>query len=134
LLKARAYIFEAVKGGNPAKTVGVIDLVQTGTLVKMNGSVSGLQPGLHGFHIHEKGDLGNGCLAAGAHFNPHKMMHGAPEDSNRHVGDLGNIETPVSGISLMLLCYAHILFSYLLTISVQPTFVYCRSRLQKKEG
>ncbi|XGW18836.1 hypothetical protein V3C99_002992 [Haemonchus contortus] len=103
VLKARAYIFEAVKGGDPAKTVGIIDLVQTGTLVKMNGSVSGLQPGLHGFHIHEKGDLGNGCLAAGAHFNPHKMMHGAPEDSNRHVGDLGNIETPKTGDTPILI-------------------------------
>lgn len=97
VIKARAYIFEAVKGGNPSKTIGVIDLTQVGTLVKLNGSVTGLKPGLHGFHIHEKGDLGNGCLASGAHFNPHKLMHGAPDDSNRHVGDLGNINAPASG-------------------------------------
>ncbi|VDL77422.1 unnamed protein product [Nippostrongylus brasiliensis] len=97
VLKARAYIFAAVKGGAPGETIGVIDLTQIGTLVKLNGTVSGLRPGLHGFHIHEKGDLGNGCLASAAHFNPHKMMHGAPDDSNRHVGDLGNINTPETG-------------------------------------
>lgn len=67
---------------------------------QLNGSVTGLKPGLHGFHIHEKGDLGNGCLASGAHFNPHKLMHGAPDDSNRHVGDLGNINAPVSTLSV----------------------------------
>ena len=66
----------------------------------MNGTVAGLKPGAHGFHIHEKGDLGNGCMNAAAHFNPHKMMHGAPDDSNRHVGDLGNINTPVSTVIL----------------------------------
>ncbi|KAK5974818.1 Superoxide dismutase [Trichostrongylus colubriformis] len=103
VLKARAYIFEAVKGGNPTKTIGIIDLTQSGTLVKLNGTVSGLKPGLHGFHIHEKGDLGDGCVAAAGHFNPHKMMHGAPDDSNRHVGDLGNIETPASGDTVILL-------------------------------
>ncbi|PIO75390.1 copper/zinc superoxide dismutase [Teladorsagia circumcincta] len=97
VLKARTYIFEAVKGGNPKNVIGVIDLTQSGTLVKLNGTVSGLKPGLHGFHIHEKGDLGDGCVAAAGHFNPHKMMHGAPDDSNRHVGDLGNIETPLNG-------------------------------------
>jgi hypothetical protein len=25
------------------------------------------------------------CMKAGAHFNPHKMEHGAPYDSNRSV-------------------------------------------------
>ncbi|CAJ0598129.1 unnamed protein product [Cylicocyclus nassatus] len=97
VMRARAYIFEAVKGGNPTKNIGIIDFEQIGTLVKLNGTVSGLKPGPHGFHVHEKGDLGNGCVAAAGHFNPHKMMHGAPDDSNRHVGDLGNINSPDSG-------------------------------------
>jgi Cu-Zn family superoxide dismutase len=29
-----------------------------------------LQPGNHGFHVHMEGNLGDGCIAAGAHFNP----------------------------------------------------------------
>ncbi|KAJ7520398.1 hypothetical protein O6H91_19G004100 [Diphasiastrum complanatum] len=53
--------------------------------------VRGLKPGLHGFHVHALGDTTNGCLSTGAHFNPFIKEHGAPEDENRHAGDLGNI-------------------------------------------
>lgn len=47
--------------------------------------------------MHEYGDLSNGCASAGGHFNPFGMQHGAPVDSNRHVGDLGNIEAGSNG-------------------------------------
>ncbi|CDP14303.1 unnamed protein product [Coffea canephora] len=59
------------------------------TLVK--GRITGLTPGLHGFHIHALGDTTNGCNSTGPHFNPLKRDHGAPSDQNRHAGDLGNI-------------------------------------------
>lgn len=57
------------------------------------GSLAGLTPGPHGLHIHEFGDMSNGCISAGAHYNPHKCSHGAPTDpkGQRHAGDLGNI-------------------------------------------
>ncbi|CAL2036810.1 unnamed protein product [Caenorhabditis brenneri] len=97
VIRARAYIFKAVEGQIPTELIGTIDFDQSGSFLKLNGSVSGLPAGKHGFHIHEKGDTGNGCLSAGAHYNPHKLSHGAPDDSNRHIGDLGNIESPASG-------------------------------------
>lgn len=38
-------------------------------------------------------------MSLGAHFNPKKLTHGAPEDEIRHAGDLGNIVANADGIS-----------------------------------
>ncbi|KAH7856328.1 hypothetical protein Vadar_000117 [Vaccinium darrowii] len=57
----------------------------------VTGSLSGLKPGAHGFHVHALGDTTNGCMSTGPHFNPAGKEHGAPEDEHRHAGDLGNV-------------------------------------------
>uniref|UniRef100_A0A0K0D7B5 Superoxide dismutase n=1 Tax=Angiostrongylus cantonensis TaxID=6313 RepID=A0A0K0D7B5_ANGCA len=60
--------------------------------------LTGLPPDDHGFHVHEFGDLSNGCLGEGLHCNSFRSPHGGPDGppSSRHVGDLGNIMTPAS--------------------------------------
>lgn len=48
---------------------------------------------IHGFHIHETGSIEQGCVSAGAHYNPDLMVHGGPNSTVRHIGDLGNVES-----------------------------------------
>lgn len=88
---------------SPSKTgkVGVIMFHQgTDGKVSISGTLSGLTPGKHGFHVHEYGDLSRGCITAGEHFNPANNTHGDPADADsRHVGDLGNVEANSDGVA-----------------------------------
>ena len=66
--------------------------------VEIVAELTGLQPGEHGFHVHEFGDcsMADG-KCAGGHFNPTGMPHAGPDDAKRHVGDLGNIKADATG-------------------------------------
>ena len=79
---------------------GTISLATMGTGVHFTGTVTGLTPGKHGFHIHEIGDCSApDATSAGGHFNPDKKAHGDPKAPEHHAGDLGNIEADSSGIA-----------------------------------
>ncbi|KAG0718198.1 Superoxide dismutase [Cu-Zn] [Chionoecetes opilio] len=91
-----------VLGGGEA--TGTLTLTQeappTGP-VHIEGVISNLTEGKHGFHIHEKGSLENGCVSAKGHYNPHMRNHGNPKHLERHVGDLGNIVADPTGTALV---------------------------------
>lgn len=79
---------------------GVVHITQESPCVEavITWDISGNDPNSkRGFHIHEFGDLTNGCTSAGPHYNPCGKNHGGPEDTVRHVGDLGNIHTDSCG-------------------------------------
>ncbi|ABI35792.1 superoxide dismutase [Ectropis obliqua nucleopolyhedrovirus] len=66
---------------------------------QIEGYILNLPRGKYGFHIHEYGDMSNGCTSAGEHYNPYNKNHGGPNNLDRHVGDLGNIESVSSTAS-----------------------------------
>ena len=77
---------------------GTVRFTRQADGVLIEAKVAGLAPGLHGFHIHEWGDVE--CMdgkCAGGHFNPDGSHHGGPEAAVRHVGDLGNLEATKDG-------------------------------------
>lgn len=71
------------------------DLGDQGVEVKVD--LFGVPPGVHGFHVHEKGDCGNNGQNAGGHFNPTAMIHGSPDAASHHAGDFGNVTADEKG-------------------------------------
>ena len=79
---------------------GRVTFTDTPDGVRVFAEISGLNEGMHGFHIHETGDCSApDASSAGGHFNPGGHPHGAPDapDAERHAGDLGNLEVDVDG-------------------------------------
>ena len=81
------------------KLSGYVSFIQVSNEeVRVNGMIKGVKKGKHGIHIHESGDLREGCKSLCSHFNPYNKYHGGPDDTERHVGDLGNIEPSANGV------------------------------------
>jgi len=96
--------------GSEAQGAVTFTQVESGILVVAD--LVGLEPGSHGFHIHEFGDCSAADgTSAGGHFNPEGTEHGAPSDSHRHVGDLGNVTADDAGTVHYEFTDTHISFS-----------------------
>lgn len=68
--------------------------------VRVTAEISGLTPGKHGFHLHEKGECNPpDFTSAGGHWNPTSAKHGSPEGGDHHYGDFGNIEANQQGVA-----------------------------------
>ncbi|HXG58220.1 MAG TPA: superoxide dismutase family protein [Thermoanaerobaculia bacterium] len=86
---------EPTEGSTARGTVRFTELRDGGVEVTID--LTGVPPGVHGFHVHEKGDCGERGNAAGGHFNPMNMPHGAPDAVSRHAGDFGNVTADANG-------------------------------------
>jgi len=86
--KATATI-SAISGSNVSGVVNFREL--SGGAVEVHAVLSGVPAGVHGFHIHDKGDCGDNGNAAGGHFNPAGAPHAAPTVDPHHAGDFGNV-------------------------------------------
>ncbi|MBL7089446.1 superoxide dismutase family protein [Acidovorax sp.] len=82
-------------------TAGTVSFVQSGDVVKVSGTVSGLKPGAeHGFHVHEKGDCSSGDgMSTGGHFNPGGKPHGSHGAGEHHTGDLPSLKADSNGVA-----------------------------------
>jgi len=66
--------------------------------VHITGTLTGLVANAkQGLAVCVSGDLSNGATSCGPIFNPFGKSHGAPEDDNRMVGDLGNVTVDENG-------------------------------------
>ena len=90
---------------------GTITFAKVEGGIRVLATVTGLSEGKHGFHIHQYGDCsGADGKTAGGHFNPTAMMHSAPTDSIRHVGDIGNIVADSDGNATLEWVDSHMTF------------------------
>jgi superoxide dismutase, Cu-Zn family len=98
--KGATHAVAVIHGFKNANIKGVVHFAATEDGVEVKGKISGLTPGLHGFHIHEFGDISSDDPKChGGHFNPEMKKHGGPDSEERHVGDLGNITADASGVA-----------------------------------
>ncbi|KAI0304280.1 superoxide dismutase [Multifurca ochricompacta] len=99
--KVSPFVYKAVAvfSGDSAVTGTVVfEQSSASAPVIITGDLKSLDPlSSRGFHIHQFGDATNGCMSAGSHFNPFNKKHGAPTAVERHVGDLGNIQSDKTG-------------------------------------
>jgi superoxide dismutase, Cu-Zn family len=81
-----------------SQVAGTVTFTKVGDTVQVVADITGLTPGKHAFHIHEFGDCSAAdASSAGGHFNPMKKPHGAPDNAERHAGDMGNLEADSTG-------------------------------------
>jgi Cu-Zn family superoxide dismutase len=90
-----AATLSSTSGSTAAGTVQLTQLSDGS--VRVTVDLTGVPPGVHGFHIHDKGDCGDNGNAAGGHFNPAATAHGAPSADLHHAGDFGNVTADPDG-------------------------------------
>ncbi|UNM97635.1 superoxide dismutase [Cu-Zn] SodC [Ignatzschineria rhizosphaerae] len=98
----------AVSAEGVGNSLGVIEITESTYGLVFTPKLTGLTPGIHGFHVHENPDCDmtekGAAMKAGGHFDPKGSgNHGTPWSDDGHLGDLpalyvdqdGNVTQPV---------------------------------------
>lgn len=110
--------------GHSARGRVVFTPDESGSVMKVRVELSGLQPGKHGFHIHTTPDCAGDGSAAGGHFNPQDVAHGAPGEPPHHIGDMGNVTANADGEVSTTLTFEKLAFSGPDNILNRPVIVH----------
>jgi superoxide dismutase, Cu-Zn family len=97
--KASAQLIPTTKTQSTVK--GTVTFTKTAHGMHVQGEITGLTPGEHGFHVHEFGVWNEDGTASGGHFNPLGAAHAGHDSAKRHVGDMGNIKADSSGKAMV---------------------------------
>lgn len=86
----------AKSGGN---ATGVVNLSEKDGNVVFDAKLSGLSPGMHAIHLHEKADCSSDdAKSSGGHWNPTFAAHGKWGSADGyHKGDIGNFKVDADG-------------------------------------
>ncbi len=102
LKHGRQFAKAKLESKSGSKATGTVTFTKHRDGIKIIANLSGVAPGSHGFHIHEKGDCSaTDAASAGGHFNPGAAVHAGPTADDRHAGDLGNIEIKKDGSGVL---------------------------------
>lgn len=77
-------------------------------VVAITGEITGLTEGQHGIQVRTYGDISADFANIGGIYNPFGNTHGAPTDSKRCAGDLGNVEANAAGVATVNIEDKHI--------------------------
>ena len=95
---AEEYVTAKIEPTQGNTATGEVRFFKVETGVRIVAGISGLTPGKHGFHLHEKGDCSApDAASAGPHWNPSGADHGKWGEGAFHHGDIGNIEVGKDG-------------------------------------
>lgn len=74
------------------RDLGTLTLADGAQGITVRGSLTGLPPGEHGFHLHATGRCDAPSFeSAGGHWNPTDSQHGTQAQGGPHLGDMPNI-------------------------------------------
>ena len=81
-----------------SSVIGIATFIEKNGFVTFQAKISGLKPGIHAIHIHEKADCSAAdASSAGGHWNPTFKKHGKWTDTEHHKGDIGNFTADENG-------------------------------------